>query len=69
MSDLQRSLALATAMSGSLLIVSIGLAAAVEAPRPDWVLLIVGAALFVVTVIPLARGRRASHGHEGGRSR
>ena len=56
-------------MSGSLLIVSIGLAAAVEAPRPDWVLLIVGAALFVVTVIPLARGRGASHGHEGGRSR
>lgn len=53
------------ALSGSLLILSIGPAAAVEVPRPDWVLLIVGAALFVLTVIPLAVSRRPGYRRAG----
>jgi hypothetical protein len=57
------------ALSGSLLILCIGLAAAVEVPRPDWVLLSVGAALFLLTAIPLAVSRRAGHRGEGGGSR
>ena len=69
MSESQRSVALPVALSGSLLILSIGLAAAVEVPRPDWVLLSVGAALFLLTVVPLAGSRRAGHRREGGGSR
>jgi hypothetical protein len=57
MSELVRSVSLAVATAASLLIVVMGLAAAVETDDPDWELLVLGLVAFTATVLPLLFGR------------
>jgi hypothetical protein len=60
MAELLRSLGLPVALTVSLTVIAMGLAAVVETDDPDWALLVIGVVLLVVTVPPLllSRSRR-----------
>lgn len=58
MSESLRAVAIATAAAVGLLVVVIGLAAAVEAREADWGLLVAGVLIFLGTLVPLLVGGR-----------
>ncbi|NMO90927.1 hypothetical protein [Actinomycetospora sp. TBRC 11914] len=62
MPEIVRTLGLLTALPGSLVVLAMGLARATQASPPNWILLIIGGALFVLSVPPLLFGSSPDDG-------